>query len=318
MKNIARLLNDFNNTTPISPGFWNDIQPLMVEKKRKPGYVFIKPGHIASKAWQLLSGFILTIRTDPNGEDIVARIYYPNDIVTDLESFFEIVPTRFKFIAGTEVTVLEIKRSDVIKLEKYPETNKLFQHVAFIEKKGTEDNNQMLRLPEEERVKFFLENYPVTGLAAHYCASFLNLKLESYLTLVEVLISSDQIKPKESNLNQQNDLENTGSIAYKIIAYLIANYTRSDLGNTQKIAGLYHMTSVTLNRLFIKTFGCTITKFITKRRMVDAEEMLRNKAFTVSKVAASVGYKNIYHFSKAFKSYYGYPPKQGKQNKYSS
>ncbi|MCX2449935.1 helix-turn-helix domain-containing protein [Pedobacter sp. PLR] len=316
MKNIARLLNDLNNMSPISAGFWNDIQPMMIEKNRKTGYVFIKPGHIANKAWQLVSGFILTIRTGPNGEEIVAGIYYPNDIVTDLESFFETIPARFKFIAGSDVTVLEIKRSDVMKLEQYPETNKLIQHVAIIGKKGTEDNNQMLRLPEEERVKFFLENYPVTGLPAHYCASFLNLNIESYLIKVEGLMSSDQIKSREAGTNQQNDLEKSGSIAYKIIAFLIANYTKPDIGNTRKIAALFNMTSVTLNRLFIKTFGCTIPKFITKRRMVDAEKMLRNETLTVGKVAIAVGYKNIYHFSKAFKSYYGYPPKQGKPNKY--
>lgn len=316
MKNIARLLNDLNNMTPISAGFWNEIQPLMTEKNKKSGYVFLKPGHIATKAWHLISGFILILRTGSSGEEIVARIYYPKDIVTDLESFFELVPVRFKFIAAGDVSVLEIKRSAVLKLEQYPETAKIIQHIAFLEKKDTEDNNQMLRLPEEERVKFLLENYPVNGLPLHYCASFLNLTLEKYLTHIEVLSASHRINIKEPIGELENELANTNSIAYKIMSHLIANYTNPDIGDTKKIAELFNMTSVTLNRLFIKTFGATVHKFITKQRMIDAAEMLKSESYTVGKIALAVGYKNIFHFSKVFKNYYGYPPKQERQNKH--
>ncbi|MBC8986506.1 helix-turn-helix domain-containing protein [Pedobacter sp. N36a] len=312
MKNIARLLNDLNNMTPLSAGFWNEIQPLVIEKHRKLGYLFLKPGQIASKAWYLIAGFILTIRAGSDREEIVEKIYYPKDIVTDLESFFELIPVRFKFLAVGEVTVLEIKRPGITKLEQYPETCKLIQHVTFIEKKGTEEILQMLRLPEEERVKFFLENYPVTDLPPHYGASFLNLSLDKYLTQAQQLASSNQIKTKESE-----DLENTNTIAYKIMAYLIANYAQPEIGNTKKIAAMFNMTSVTLNRLFTKIFGFTVYKFITKQRMTNAEKLLKSEPLTVGKVALAVGYKNIFHFSKVFKSYYGYPPKQNKKRKHS-
>ncbi|ALL05765.1 hypothetical protein AQ505_09830 [Pedobacter sp. PACM 27299] len=313
MKNIARLLNDLNNMTPLSAGFWNEIQPLMTERHKKTGYLFLEPGQIANKAWHLITGFILTIRTDSDGEEIVERIYYPNDIVTDLESFFELVPVRFKFRAVGEVTVLEIKRSGVMKLEQFPETIKLIQHIAFVEKKSTEETLQMLRLPEEDRVKFFLENYPVSDLPAHYGASFLNLSLNNYLTQVRHLASSNQIKTKASDAIP----EHTKSIAYKIMGYLISNYAEPEIGDTKKIAAMFNMTSVTLNRLFTKTFGFTVHKFITKQRMTNAEKLLKNEMLTVGKVALAVGYKNIFHFSKVFKSYYGYPPKQDKQRKHS-
>lgn len=313
MKNIARLLNDLNNMTPLSAGFWNEIQPLMTEKHKKSGYLFLKPGQVAGKAWHLITGFILTIRTGSDGEETVEKIYYPNAIVTDLESFFELVPVRFKFLAVGEVVVLEIKRSGVMKLEQYPETSKLIQHIAFIEKKGTEEILQMLRLPEEDRVSFFLRNYPVADLPAHYGASFLNLTLDKYLTQVQHLSSSDQIKAK----NTDYELENTNNTAYKIIAYLIANYAEPEIGNTNRVAARFNMTSVTLNRLFTKTFGFTVHKFITKQRMKNAEKLLKTETLTVGKVALAVGYKNIFHFSKVFKSYYGYPPKQDKQRKHS-
>ncbi|WP_316820097.1 helix-turn-helix domain-containing protein [Pedobacter gandavensis] len=313
MKNIARLLNDLNNMTPLSAGFWNDIQPLITERRRKSGYMFLKPGHIASKAWQLVSGFILILRTGTKGEDIVNRIYYPKDIVTDLESFFENVPIRFKFMAIGEVVVLEIKRADVMSLElDYPETAKLIQHVAIAEKKDAEEVLQMLRLPESERVKLFLEKYPVGGLPLGYCASFLNLTLDKYLMLVEALFSSEQIQAKTHPDNPQNDQVNTNHIAYKIIGYLMDNYNQHNIGNARKVADHFNMTTVTLNRQFTKTFGLTIHKFITKHRMEKAEEMLKDGTSTVGKVATEIGYKNIFHFSKVFKNYYGYPPKKEK------
>ncbi|MBB2148478.1 helix-turn-helix domain-containing protein [Pedobacter gandavensis] len=315
MKNITHLLNDLNGITPISANFWNDIQPLLVERQRKNGYLFLKPGHVAGKAWHLVSGFIVVMRTGHNGAENVARIYFPNDIVTDLRSFFEGFPIGFKHVGVGDITVLEIKKADLSKLEKYPETSKIIQHIAFIDSKVADENNQMLRLPEEERVKFFLENFPLAGLPAPLCASFLNLTLDLYLTLVETLLSSNQIIVKQSADTHLNNLEKSSNVAYKIINYLIANYTNPDIGDANEISAMFNMTSVTLNRMFIKNFGRTVPKFITKRRMEDAEEMLRSGSYNVGKVALAVGYKNIFHFSKAFKSYYGFPPKQGKQHK---
>lgn len=315
MNNIDRLLDDLNNMVPLSAGFWNDLQPMMTEKDKKTNYVFLKPGQIAKKAWQLISGFILVIRTNGAGDEIVERIYYPKDIVTDLDSFFEMVPIRFKFIAVGAVTVLEIERFNVMKLLQYAETSKLIQHITFIEKKATEELVQMLRLPEQERVEFFMKNYPIKGLPAHYCASLLNLSLDRYSAYAEAVEIASHQRPGGPGLDEENDPENTNNTAYKIKSFLMTNYVSLDIGNSGKIAGLFSMTSVTLNRLFIKTFGFTVHKFVIKCRMEKAQSLLKNGDLTIGKIALAVGYKNIFHFSKVFKAYYGYSPKQDKQSK---
>lgn len=315
MNNIDLLLDDLNLMIPLSAGFWNDLQPMMTEKHKKTGHLFLKPGQVAKKAWQLVSGFILAIRTHTSGEEIMERIYYPKDIVTDLDSFFEMVPIRYKFVAVGNVTVLEIKRNDVMKLQQYAETGKLIQHVTFLDKKATEEIVQMLRLPEEERVKFFLENYPIAGLPAQYCASFLNLNLENYLGYAEAIEISGELQPKEFNSIEENENDYSNNTAYKIKAYITSNYTNRNIGNTRKIAEQFNMTSVTLNRLFIKTFGFTIHKFVIKCRMLRAQELLKSGNFTIGNIALTIGYKNIFHFSKVFKNHYGYTPKLGKTNK---
>lgn len=131
---------------------------------------------------------------------------------------------------------------------------------------------------------------------------------------MELLLSKCVIKVKEP-IDPQNDLDRASNVAYKIINYLISNYTNPNIGDAKEIAARFNMTSVTLNRLFNKSFGSTVPKFITKRRMNDAEEMLKGGTLTVGKVALAVGYKNIFHFSKAFKTKHGFPPKQGKLQK---
>ena len=312
MKNIDRLLNDLNNMSPLSVGFWKDLQPMMEEKRKKNGHIFLKPGKFARKAWQLISGFIVSVKISDTGDQFVARIYYPKDIVTDLESFFENVPVRYQFIGIGETLVLEINKPDVIKLLQYPETNKLIQHITILENKALENLVEMLRLSDIKKVTYFLTYYQIGGLPAQYCASLLNLPLDIYLAYLEELAQLENIKPRIPTSGEQDTLENTSNEAYLIKAYLLVHYKDPDIGNTKKIAAQFNMTSVTLDRLFIKHFDFTIYKFITMRRMRKADELLKDGKLAIGQVASAVGYKNIFHFSKIFKSYYGYPPKQGR------
>lgn len=305
MNNIDRLLDHLHKMFPLSAGFWNDLQPMMTEKVKKDKHLFLKPGQQANKAWQLISGFIVVIREGNEGEEIVERIYQPLQIVTDLDSFFEQVSIRFKFVAVGDVTVLEINRADVMQLQQYPETNKLVQHIIFLDKQAADHLVQMLRQPVRERVKLFLEKYKISGLPARYCASMLNLSEREYLENKAVL---QPLKEPEDNTY---DTAHANDPAYKIKAYLMENYTQADLGDTYKIAKQFNTSTRTLNRLFVKTFGLTVSKFIVKLRMARAMELLKQPGLTVGQIALTVGYKNIFHFSKVFKIYYGYPPKMG-------
>ena len=46
--------------------------------------------------------------------------------------------------------------------------------------------------------------------------------------------------------------------------------------------------------------------------MEKAYKLLNENAVPVGETAIAVGYKNIYHFSRSFKKYYGYPPRDTK------
>lgn len=64
-----------------------------------------------------------------------------------------------------------------------------------------------------------------------------------------------------------------------------------------------------LKKEFKLKYGTTIFKFITKKRMETAVELLKFTDSSIYDIANNVGYKYSQHFSKAFKKHFGVTPK---------
>jgi AraC-like DNA-binding protein len=69
-----------------------------------------------------------------------------------------------------------------------------------------------------------------------------------------------------------------------------------------------------LKKGFKANFGNTVRGYIIKRRMEQAKKLFKNKASSVSEVAYQCGYKDVSHFSAAFKTFYGTSPQKFKLN----
>ena len=69
-----------------------------------------------------------------------------------------------------------------------------------------------------------------------------------------------------------------------------------------------------LKKGFKACFGTTVKSYIIKLRMENAKELFKSKGLTVSEVAYKCGYKDVSHFSAAFKSFYGFSPQKIKIN----
>ncbi|RUT72359.1 AraC family transcriptional regulator [Flavobacterium cupreum] len=69
-----------------------------------------------------------------------------------------------------------------------------------------------------------------------------------------------------------------------------------------------------LKKGFKACFGTTVKSYIIKLRMERAKELFQNKAITVSEAAYKCGYKDVSHFSAAFKNFYGCSPQKFKIN----
>jgi AraC-like DNA-binding protein len=64
----------------------------------------------------------------------------------------------------------------------------------------------------------------------------------------------------------------------------------------------------TLQRQFRAVFGTTVFGYLTDQRMKQAEQLLRQRHYSVTEIAAVVGYSNPGHFAAAFKRKFGITP----------
>ena len=67
-----------------------------------------------------------------------------------------------------------------------------------------------------------------------------------------------------------------------------------------------------LNKLTVKHTGRTVSRFIVNIRVNMAEDAIVHEGFSVREAAERFGFSDIYHFSKVFKKFKGYPPSAAK------
>jgi AraC-like DNA-binding protein len=61
-------------------------------------------------------------------------------------------------------------------------------------------------------------------------------------------------------------------------------------------------------KYFKKAFGISPARYINKKKIELACEMLGNEKINISEISSDLGYSDIYHFSKVFKKHTGFPP----------
>lgn len=81
----------------------------------------------------------------------------------------------------------------------------------------------------------------------------------------------------------------------------------------KEIAGALNLNPDYVNRIFKKETGMTVKEYAIKKRMKEAERLLKNSDLPVSGIAAEVGYDNFSHFIRMFRKETGYTPKQYKK-----
>ncbi len=77
-----------------------------------------------------------------------------------------------------------------------------------------------------------------------------------------------------------------------------------------ELAQLVGVGQTTLNRGFQTLFGTSVFGYLTDKRMIWAEQLLRQNNKSVAEVANLVGYSHLGHFGAAFKKRYGITPSQ--------
>lgn len=96
------------------------------------------------------------------------------------------------------------------------------------------------------------------------------------------------------------------------ILHYIHKYLSEDLNN-ELLAKELNFHPNHFIRFFKASIGMSPMKYIKKQRMKRAEFMLIASNLDITEISTRLGYKNIYHFSKAFKQYFGYSPTDYRQ-----
>ncbi|MWB94284.1 helix-turn-helix domain-containing protein [Flavobacterium sp. GA093] len=128
---------------------------------------------------------------------------------------------------------------------------------------------------------------------------FLETKIKELLILqLESLIQ----KPQEQTSINQEDLKKL----HEAKQILDTNFTNAP--TLAELSRLISLNEFKLKKGFKACFKTTVKSYITKLRMEYAKDLIKNKTTNVSEVAYKCGYKDVSHFSAAFKIFYGFTP----------
>ncbi len=109
-------------------------------------------------------------------------------------------------------------------------------------------------------------------------------------------------------LAENEQLAENEKIVADAVKYMAENYENSTL-TVKTVAEKCFVSEIYLRKLFAKYRNTTPFKELKEIRMKRARVLLLEKR-SVKEVAVSVGYSDIYQFSRAYKRFFGYPPSE--------
>ena len=134
----------------------------------------------------------------------------------------------------------------------------------------------------------------------------LGIELKQYV--LDRLLEASELLSDSSGLKQNRTI-------HEAIRYIDQNYADSSLTLTG-IAKKLYLNASYLSYLFKQETGLSLSEYLTKVRLREAKRILDEHAgCPLSLLAASVGYKDEYYFSKCFKKAYGISPKKYAEQK---
>lgn len=108
---------------------------------------------------------------------------------------------------------------------------------------------------------------------------------------------------------EQNQLLKTNKIPEGLLN--VQNYIEQNFTNAIFLQNLANIAKVSVPHfcfLYKKHFGCSPVHYVTKLKIEKAKYLLGNINYNVGEIASTLGYKDIYQFSRLFKIYTGLSP----------
>ena len=91
-----------------------------------------------------------------------------------------------------------------------------------------------------------------------------------------------------------------------VMDYIAKNYTKKI--KNDELSALTGLSTDYFRKIFFQTYGTSPIEYINRLRIKKAQEMLISDYKSITDIANSLGYENIYDFSRSFKKYAGISP----------
>lgn len=105
---------------------------------------------------------------------------------------------------------------------------------------------------------------------------------------------------------KDDDLHSNDQRIYKVKKYIINNYNKKI--KIEELADMVRLHPVYFGVYFKKKVGSSVKDYINNIKINKAKDLLMTGGYNVTEAAASVGFDDIYYFSKVFKKITGFPP----------
>ncbi|OYX84793.1 MAG: DNA-binding protein [Flavobacteriales bacterium 32-34-25] len=119
-----------------------------------------------------------------------------------------------------------------------------------------------------------------------------------------LIFQLDSLIEKPQTKEQIGEEEMSKLLKAKLI--LEENFTNAP--SLSELSRLISLNEFKLKKGFKACFKTTIKSYVTQLRMEYAKDLFKNEASNVGEVAYKCGYKDVSHFSAAFKFFYGFTP----------
>lgn len=80
--------------------------------------------------------------------------------------------------------------------------------------------------------------------------------------------------------------------------------------NVEELAQLTHLSLSSFKREFAKHYDCPPARYLKRRKLEKAANLLQGTDLRVSEIALDCGFLDLGHFSKSFQNFYGHPPSE--------
>jgi len=119
---------------------------------------------------------------------------------------------------------------------------------------------------------------------------------DTYSILLELLLTAEE-KPVPDGKQKK---------LLPAVEYLSQNYDKNIKNDT--LAALVGISTVYFRKLFKEVTGTSPISYARELRIRKAKELLKSEYGSLTEIALSLGYANLYDFSRDFKKHTGFPP----------